>query len=269
MFVHAFDTLTIPVLRSGTWGTCKKVICLNNSHWIASSFSLVMPILHESEHTKLMIWLSLLITNFLLAVPCWQSLPWEGIEQSQGDPDSRASSSDYFPLLPPRPVSFALFFREDSSSIFLVHIGHASRSRPFAFECSLCQQHGPSAVLPSCACAGFISLILLRSILLELPCANPATSTPVAPDHGICVSWDSECTTPLPTSSRSSIRLSCLTIDPVMSRLGPSHGSCFCLKHRVAILTLEPGLRPQWKVAVYRNLTACMTSMDTRTTWRQ
>ena len=43
-----------------------------------------------------------------------------------------------------------------------------------------------------------------------------------------------------------------LTVDRVMSQLGPSHGRYICLKHRVTIF------RPKWKVAVYRNLTACI-----------
>ena len=42
------------------------------------SFSL-KPVLHESEHPKLMTWLFI---NLLLAVSCRQTLPWEGIYKS-------------------------------------------------------------------------------------------------------------------------------------------------------------------------------------------
>ena len=43
-----------------------------------------------------------------------------------------------------------------------------------------------------------------------------------------------------------------LTVNCAMTLQGPSHCRYICLKHRVAILG------PQWKVAVYRNLTACI-----------
>ena len=59
-----------------------------------------------------------LIINLLLAVFYLQSLPWEGLNKPQGDPDS--SSSCHFSLCPPQQVSSAWFFCEASSSIFSV-----------------------------------------------------------------------------------------------------------------------------------------------------
>ena len=72
------------------------------AEYFASTFSLVIPFSHD-EHTKLMI-------PHLLSTYRWQfstrnRFQWEGLNQSEGDPDS--SSSDYFTLCPPRPVSFA------------------------------------------------------------------------------------------------------------------------------------------------------------------
>ena len=55
----AFDTLNFPVHCSGTRETPKKVIFL----WAFSSFSLVMPVSHESEHVKRMTSQSPLIIN--------------------------------------------------------------------------------------------------------------------------------------------------------------------------------------------------------------
>ena len=60
--------------------------------YFASTFSLVMPISHESELTKLM---TSLVINFLLAVFYGQSLSCEVIYKSQGDLNS--SNSKYFP----------------------------------------------------------------------------------------------------------------------------------------------------------------------------
>ena len=82
MFVQAFYTLKIPEHEKG-----------NLPEHFASTFSLVMPILHESEHTKLM---TSLIINLLLALAVfdWQSLSCEVIDKSQGDLNS--SNGKYF-----------------------------------------------------------------------------------------------------------------------------------------------------------------------------
>ena len=74
-----------------------------------NTFSFVLSLSHDSEHTKL---ITSLVINLLLAVLYQQSLPWGGLNKFQGDPDS--SSSGHFTLCPPRPVSSAYFFCEAS-----------------------------------------------------------------------------------------------------------------------------------------------------------
>ena len=85
----------------------------------ASTFSLNMPISHESEHIKLM---TSPIINLLLAVFYWQSLycEIEVIDNCQGDFNS--SNSKYCPLCPPWSISVALLFFEGCNSIFCVQI---------------------------------------------------------------------------------------------------------------------------------------------------
>ena len=100
MFVQAFDTLKIPH-HFGTRDTLKKVVCLSISRACNSCmFSLVMPISHESENTKL------LIISLLLAVFYLQSPSCEVIYKSQGDLNS--SNSNFFTMCPPWSISIAL-----------------------------------------------------------------------------------------------------------------------------------------------------------------
>ena len=113
-FIQVFDTLKIPAHCFGTRDTLEKG---NMPDPFVRTFSFVMPFSHESEHTTLM---TSLIINLSLATFHRQSLPWEGLNEPRGDPDS--SSSSHFSLCPPRPVSSASFFCEASYSIFRVRL---------------------------------------------------------------------------------------------------------------------------------------------------
>ena len=99
--------------------------------WFAWAFRehvfFVMPFSHESEHIKL-ITTSLIINLSLAAVISHCS--------------------------PHLPVSSACFFCEPPPWFSVCYSGHANRSGPIVFERSLCWQHGPSSILPSCALPG-------------------------------------------------------------------------------------------------------------------
>ena len=90
----------------------------------ASTFSFVMPILHESEHTKL---ISSLIINLLLVVCYRQSLSCELIDKSQVDLNS--SNNKYFLLWPPWLISVALLFFELSTSNHAMSTGRSASAR--------------------------------------------------------------------------------------------------------------------------------------------
>ena len=83
MFVQAFDTLKIPEnrYRESFWNLRYSEKGDLPEHF-TRAFSLVIPMSHESEHTKLM---TSLITNLLLAVFYLQSLSCEVIDKSQRD----------------------------------------------------------------------------------------------------------------------------------------------------------------------------------------
>ena len=122
---------------------------------VASTFSLVVPFSHESElseHTKLLT--PLINSDYQLSVCSFylQSLPREGPNKFRCDP-----------LTPIRRVPvvslcalLCLFnppnsFMKPSPWFSVCNSSHANLSGPFVFECSLCRQHGPSSILPSCA----------------------------------------------------------------------------------------------------------------------
>ena len=109
--------------------------------------SLVVQILNESEHTKLM---TLLIINLPLTNFYRQLLLWEGIDKSQCEPDS--PSSYYFPLLPPLQLSFAQLFCNTSSLTrnSVGKFGHTSIDFLFLNGCCV-SSLGLSSKLPTCA----------------------------------------------------------------------------------------------------------------------
>ena len=81
----------------------------------ASTFPLVMPFSHESEHIKHMT--SLIITS---QIAVFYLLPYEVIDKSHSDLD--CSNSNSFPLCPPSLTSIARLFFGVSVSIFYVQV---------------------------------------------------------------------------------------------------------------------------------------------------
>ena len=54
-------------------------------------------------------------------------------------------------LCPPARLHSPNSFVKPPPRFSVCDFGHANRFGPFVFQCSLCQQHGPSSRLPSCA----------------------------------------------------------------------------------------------------------------------
>ena len=127
VFVHSFDTLKFRVSEKGDLA-------------LYTLFSLVVPVLHESENS-----INLPLTVFD------RQLPGVAIEklESQGNPLS--SSSDYFPLCP-NGCFHSPNFLFKSPPWFSVCVWRPRQTlRTVCFECSLCQPRGPSSKSPSCA----------------------------------------------------------------------------------------------------------------------
>ena len=80
----------------------------------ASTFSLVVPCSHESEHIKLM---TSLIFNSVLPVFYRQTLPSDEINTFQLEGDQYSFKCSYFPMCLPQPVSISRFLFKASSRL--------------------------------------------------------------------------------------------------------------------------------------------------------
>ena len=181
---HIFFHHIVPQIRPSIWHFENSSPLLWNPKYFeksdlpehfASTFSFVMPFSHESEHTKLM---TSLIINLSLAVFYRQLLPWEGLNKPRVDPDS--SSRGHFTPCPPWPVSSAWLFCEASSTIFQVLLRPRqslwtvcfwmfalSAASPVLHKALLCRDTAVPGL--------FHSPDSLRTLLLDFPCATPAT----------------------------------------------------------------------------------------------
>ena len=133
----------------------------------------MMPFSNESEHTQLM---TSLIINLSSAVFYLQWLPWEDLDKSRVNSDSSSSGHEqrsYHSV----PSSAAHYFCEASSSSFRVLLRPRSANRFGPLYLNVRSVGRMALQCPPLP----VHLILLRSPLLDFPCATSAT--PIAPDR--------------------------------------------------------------------------------------